>query len=343
MTEKKPFLVDVPVLILFFNRPSTLEQVFAAVKEARPSVLLLAQDGARADRPDDVEKIAACRKIVEEIDWDCKVYQNYAETNLSCDHREFTALDWAFTLVDRLIILEDDCVPCQTFFPFCAELLERYLHDERVDRICGMNRIETYDAGTSDYLFSTIASGHGWATWKRNWEKVRELADYSFLDDSELVEVYHASRKTIADRNYGDIIAESRTFREQNRASGKITSWENLVGINSLLNSSLIITPKKNMIKNIGATADATHYSELKYCDPIVRRILLMNCYDVKFPLQHPARVIRDVRYEKLHYRKIHRSWLKKRVFKLQVGLKRLFNGDWKGLKKALDRRLKRK
>ena len=43
----KPALVDVPVLILFFNRPQQLSQVFEQVKKARPSRLFLYQDGAR--------------------------------------------------------------------------------------------------------------------------------------------------------------------------------------------------------------------------------------------------------------------------------------------------------
>lgn len=336
------YSVDVPVMILFFNRPSTLEKVYEAVKAARPSILLLAQDGARKGNPTDAERVEECRRIVENIDWDCTVYKNYSEANLSCDPREFSAIDWAFTLVDRLIILEDDCVPVPSFFPFCAELLERYKDDDRVDRICGLNRIEKYDDIESDYFFSTIASGHGWATWKRTWESIKRLVDYSFLDDKDLVDVYNHSRDIIVDRNYGDIIAQSRELKAENQASGMITSWENLVGINSLINSSLIITPKRNMIKNIGATIDATHYSELKYCDPVVRRILLMDSYDVEFPLKHPSHIIRDIRYEKRHYKKIHVSPLKRIFFKLGIGFRRLFSGDFKGLKKAIGRRFKK-
>ena len=45
----KPFLVDVPVLILFFNRPQQLSQVFEQVRNARPSKLFLYQDGPRSE------------------------------------------------------------------------------------------------------------------------------------------------------------------------------------------------------------------------------------------------------------------------------------------------------
>ncbi len=34
----KPFLVDVPVLILFFNRPQQLSQVFEQVRNAHPQI-----------------------------------------------------------------------------------------------------------------------------------------------------------------------------------------------------------------------------------------------------------------------------------------------------------------
>ena len=61
----KPALVDVPVLILFFNRPQQLSQVFEQVKKARPSRLFLYQDGARNEH--DLPGIKACREIVSQF------------------------------------------------------------------------------------------------------------------------------------------------------------------------------------------------------------------------------------------------------------------------------------
>ena len=57
----KSALVDVPVLILFFNRPQQLSQVFEQVKKARPSRLFLYQDGARNER--EIGR-ASCRERV---------------------------------------------------------------------------------------------------------------------------------------------------------------------------------------------------------------------------------------------------------------------------------------
>ena len=79
----KPFLVDVPVLILFFNRPQQLSQVFEQVRNARPSKLFLYQDGPRSEH--DLPGIKACREVTDQIDWDCEVHRMYQEKNYGCD------------------------------------------------------------------------------------------------------------------------------------------------------------------------------------------------------------------------------------------------------------------
>ena len=113
----KPFLVDVPVLILFFNRPQQLSQVFEQVRNARPSKLFLYQDGPRGEH--DLPGIKACREVTDQIDWDCKVHRMYQEKNYGCDPSEYISQKWAFSMVDKCIVLEDDDVPSVSFFTFC--------------------------------------------------------------------------------------------------------------------------------------------------------------------------------------------------------------------------------
>ena len=72
-----------PVMLLFFNRPEQFRQVFEAVRKYEPDELFLVQDGARPNRPDDIENIAKCRQIVEDIDWECNVHCNFSEVNMS--------------------------------------------------------------------------------------------------------------------------------------------------------------------------------------------------------------------------------------------------------------------
>ena len=77
-------LIDVPVAMVFFNRPEPLKECFEAVRQARPTKLFLIQDGARENNATDADGIAKCREVVSNIDWECEVFKNYAESNMGC-------------------------------------------------------------------------------------------------------------------------------------------------------------------------------------------------------------------------------------------------------------------
>ena len=170
-----------PVLIIIFNRPDTTRRVFAEIAKARPATLLIAADGPRVDRPEDLDRCAAARRVVEQVDWDCDVRAHYSDVNLGCGRGPATAITWAFEQVQEAIVVEDDCLPHPTFFRFCDELLERYREREQVMHICG-NSLRWFSdddtrsaerAGTTErlsYWFSWHnVCGGGWATWRRAW------------------------------------------------------------------------------------------------------------------------------------------------------------------------------
>ncbi|MFR6298125.1 MAG: hypothetical protein ACLUML_02715 [Acutalibacteraceae bacterium] len=159
---------DLAVLIVFFSRPETLKKVFEQVKKAKPAKLFLACDGARDGNKNDIENIEKCKAIVEDIDWDCKVYKDYAETNMGCGMRPQTAIKNAFDHTEQLIVLEDDCVPHRDFFPYMAEMLERYKDDTRIGLISGFNHFLDWNCGNYSYFFTKVGPMAGaWATWKR--------------------------------------------------------------------------------------------------------------------------------------------------------------------------------
>lgn len=115
---------NTPVALIFFIRPDTFKHVFEQVKKIKPRQLFLIQDGTRTNNPNDLEKIMECRKIAENIYWKCEIHRNYSDVNLGCGTRPATGISWVFQHVDRAIILEDDCIPEPTFFPYCERLLE---------------------------------------------------------------------------------------------------------------------------------------------------------------------------------------------------------------------------
>jgi len=143
-----------PVVFIIFNRPETTKRVFDAIKKAKPSTLFVIADGPRENKPGKKDKCEETRKIIDQVDWDCKVIKNFSDQNLGCKKRLSSEFDWVFSQTDRAIFLEDDCLPSQSFFQFCDELLERYKDDERITNITGINLQFGKNSNSCSYYFS---------------------------------------------------------------------------------------------------------------------------------------------------------------------------------------------
>lgn len=309
--------IDVAVLLLFFARPEQTAKVFEQIKIARPSKLFLYQDGAREGRTDDVAGVKACRKIVENIDWECEVHRMYQEKNYGCDPSEYISQKWMFCIVDKGIILEDDDVPSQSFFPFCKELLDKYEYDNRIAMICGMNHMDQVDID-GDYFFCRKHGPiWGWATWRRfvdMWDP-----KYNFLDNERDITNLFSS---------GELWNKRLETYLKHKATG-IEHYEDFVSSTRIFNSMLAIIPSKNLISNIGIAAVSTHStSNINDLPPKLRRILFKPTFEYDFPLKHPLNVVDDVEnsrkidatmraglYEKLYllYRRVWNFLCKKK------------------------------
>ena len=159
---------DTPVAFFVFNRPLLTARVFSAIRELKPSRLFLVADGAR-----NAEEAGACeatRSVISDIDWDCDVKTSFSDVNLGCRRRMSSGIDWVFSQTEQAILLEDDCLPEQSFFPYCAELLNHYADDERVMTISGDNMQFGVRQTPHSYYFSAIHHIWGWATWRRAWK-----------------------------------------------------------------------------------------------------------------------------------------------------------------------------
>ncbi len=325
--------MDISILILFFNRPELLRKVFDEVRKARPARLFLYQDGPRGER--DLPGIEACRQVVADIDWPCEVHRMYQEKNFGCDPSEFICQRWAFSMVDKCIVLEDDDVPTQSFFRYCQEMLDRYEHDERIGMIQGCNFEEhTDDVKDSDYFFTTNFCVSGWASWARvvnRWDE-----HYTWLDQPEAVARIEALVKERKLRK--DFLPMARAHK----ASGK-AFYETIYSAHLMLNSQLSIVPRLNLINNIGVLEESAHFTGGVQSLPSgYRRIFTMKRYDLDFPLRHPQHVIEHVAFRQRIYRIVGwgHPWVKayRSLEELCINLR---HGQWSYIGKALANRLR--
>ena len=237
---------------------------------------------------DDIENIKKCREIAEDIDWECEVHKNYHDKNMGCDPSTFYSHKWAFSIVDKCIILEDDVVPSQSFFSFCKELLDKYENDTRVDRICG----QTLYGGVPDkrfsYFFGRSGSSIGWASWRRVAETWQE--NYEFLDDEYYLDL---GKHRFANNRINQSIDKAKDRRKEG-----IPYWEHIIGFRTTLNSGLVIYPTVNMIENVGTSQNATHApDDIAELPKEIQQIFVTRAEDIEFPLKHPPYVLEDYHY----------------------------------------------
>lgn len=267
------FYLNTPVALIIFNRPANTARVLEAISFAKPKKLLIIADGPRPDKPEDAEKCEAARACVNRVDWDCEVLTNFADKNLGCGVRPATGISWVFDKVEEAIILEDDCLPDQTFFPYCEELLERYRYDERVMMIGGVNFLREFKSQIQSYHFSRFGSSWGWASWRRAWQHF----DYEMKLWPKVCEA------KILEQMFPDPV-HCHYWQEkfqQVYESNADDIWDYQWLLACWVNSGFRIFPEVNLISNIGFGSDATHtLSEGPFAN--------MQTSGIEFPLKHP-------------------------------------------------------
>ncbi len=268
------------VLFLIFNRPEITKQAFEAIRQAKPSKLYVAADGSRPDNAGEEATVREVRAIATNIDWDCEVKTLFRDQNLGCKMAVSSAINWFFEHEEEGIILEDDCIPDQSFFPYCQELLARYHDDNRVMAISGDNFQQGKKRTEYSYYFSRYPHCWGWATWKRAWKNW----DGNFSTWPEVKE-----KKLLCSIANGDeefVRYWTKIFDKC--YAGEIDSWAYPWTYSCWIQSGVTILPNVNLISNIGFDTHATHtknQGDKHACMPVE----MIDC-----PLAHPPFVIRD-------------------------------------------------
>lgn len=232
-----------PILITTFNRPDFFEIQMNEIRKAKPRRLYISSDGPREENDRENELIEKCRAYAKMIDWDCEIKTLFHERNLgmkSCMHK---AISWFFENEAEGIILEDDCIPNQSFFWFCTDLLDYYRNDPRIMHIAGTNQQFGKKVGNASYYFSAFPSIWGWAGWRRVWDlydvemklfppfEHQQVLKNIFNDPLVLKQVYDSLRMTYENKNL---------------------TWDHQLGLSIIANNGLCVVPNVNLVSNIG-------------------------------------------------------------------------------------------
>jgi hypothetical protein len=285
---------DTPILLIVFRRTDLTKRVFEAIRRHRPKRLFVAADGPRPERGrDEARQCEATRAITELVDWPCHVSRHYATENLGVSRRPNSAIDWAFEHVDRLVVLEDDCLPSPDFFRFCTEMLERFADDARIYSVCGVNLQSPEWTCPASYCFSRYSHSWGWATWRRAWAaQDLQLSRWKQLRSSDWIERYFGRRD------------EARCWRDilDRACEGRVPAWDYQWNFNNWIHDRFAVHSGRNLVCNIGFGADASNTT-------IASGIGGIPIQPMEFPLRHPDAIERDVCADRLAFERIYRPW----------------------------------
>jgi len=270
---------DTPISFHIFNRPELTEKSFLQIKKIKPKQLFITADGPREDNQFDKIKCQEAREIVEDIDWECEIYKNYSKDNKGSYKSTSGGISWVFEHVDRAIILEDDCIPLQSFFLYCQELLEHYKYDERVAVISGNTFVPNKYINDHSYYFSRYSHIWGWATWKRTWNKV----DLS-MEQWPIFNSYNGLNSIF---HYRNEVKHWQDLYQNMYDNAGARHWDYLLSLSLYMNNSLSIIPSTNLVSNVGYGANSTNTK-------IKTKLHELKKTDILFPLKHPEFISRN-------------------------------------------------
>ena len=226
-----------PILFAFYIREDTTIKVFEKIAEIKPAKLYLSSDGARRQK-DQIIVNRLREKVLSMIDWPCIVNKKFNDSNQGCGIAISSSITWFFKNENQGIILEDDCLPNISFFNYCEDLLNRYKSNKTIWHISGANLFPSSIEDFS-YDYSVYPGIWGWATWADRWE------NYNFnLIKLNIKEYKYFSKRTIS-ISYFKKIFDSLDKK-------KIDTWDFQWMFTLWKNNALAITPKYNLVSNIG-------------------------------------------------------------------------------------------
>lgn len=248
---------NTPVVVIAYNRPKHTLEVLKALKHHGIKNIYIFSDAPKTDA--EQQSVSLVRRLARSIDWTTPKIIERTE-NFGLARSIVTAVDHVFERYDKLILLEDDCVPQQYFFDFIQTCLQKYEHNPKVFGISGHSvpvPEQLRDDYPCDLYFCPRIGSWGWATWKRAWQHYdRDLKKLVELANSKNIDLTQGGT---------DIPVSIENFLKGRLKDVWTLNWV----LSVYLNNGLYIYPTRSHISNIGTDGTGLHCGKTdKYDSP---------------------------------------------------------------------------
>lgn len=238
----------------------------------KPKLILLAVDGPKNTRSNDVDLVRQTQNLVSEITWDAEIQTRFRDSNLGLRKAVVDAVTWANSEYGQVIVLEDDVRAGPQLLDFLNHNLMTHRGSSRIAHINGYNLVpEEYLTNPSDSSrLSIYPESYAWATWERAWQKY----------DDDLTWAKAVSLRDL-EKVCGSIIGALRWKQNfSDAAAARIDTWAYRWLASMWEHDLLMISPNRNISEYHG-WRDGTHTRvKPKWSEPQIEQILNMTSVD---------------------------------------------------------------
>jgi len=245
----------IPVLVTSFVRPNFLMSILEIVEKRSDVDIYFATDGPRNN--DDKIKINKCLSIIKQSKFKFNSKnmlvreQNYG-TKLGIKNN----IDWFFSKNELGIVLEDDCLPDDTFFDSIFEGLKIHKKSSKYMSVSGsdyfpinLNQSKTF------FRDSNFPMVWGWGSWSEKWNLYKlDIPDSNIIVNKTARKIY-GGKNSLEKILFVDVF--KKRFLEVN--AGLINTWDYSLMASMWRNDMMSLQSNYNKIINLGFGKDAAH------------------------------------------------------------------------------------
>jgi len=251
--------MNIPVLLICFNRPEHTRRTLDALLVQNPRELYVFQDGPRIGNELDLANCVKVRQIIEDRIRNSQaiVHANYEKINRGCRDAIIYAISSVLKKHEAVIVLEDDVITSPAFLDYMNASLEYYRDRESVFSISGESPFPEVCSFPQDYNYAYDVFcfprqfNWGWGTWRDRWEKVDWTMSYynTLINDKSIIGAFCRG---------GDDLLPMLT----NEKEGRSSAWDIQFAFAHFMNHAISIVPCLSYTHNIGLDGSGTHCLE---------------------------------------------------------------------------------
>jgi hypothetical protein len=263
---------ETPVLLLGYNRPQQMRGLIHSLAPLKPKLILLAVDGPKNNRANDVDLVRQTQDLASEITWDAEIQTRFRDSNLGLRRAVVDAVTWANSEHGRVIVLEDDVRAGPQLLEFLNHNLSEYQENTKIAHINGYNLVPIQHITHPDHSsrMSVYPESYAWATWDRAWEKYDD--NLTWAKNASVQDI-----KKICGSTFG-ALRWKQNFSDA--AAGRIDTWAYRWLASMWEHEYLVVSPNRNIASYEGWKEGTHTIRKTRLTEPeisIIRNISSFN------------------------------------------------------------------